>query len=44
AELIADPDYLDEVLVRGNARANQVAYETLDRVREAMGMSYLHRQ
>ena len=42
AELTADPGYLDEVLARGNARANEVADETLERVREAMGMAYLH--
>jgi tryptophanyl-tRNA synthetase len=40
AELIADPDYLDQVLAQGNARANQVANETLDRVRQVMDMAY----
>jgi len=40
-ELAADPDHLDEVLTKGNARANELADETLDRVREAMGMTYL---
>lgn len=44
AELVEDPDYLDEVLASGNARANVVADETLDRVREAMGMAYLRRR
>lgn len=42
-ELAADPGYLDEVLARGNARANEVADETLDEVRRVMGMTYLHR-
>ena len=41
-ELAANPGYLDEVLTKGNARANEVADETLDRVREAMRMAYLH--
>ena len=41
AELEADPGYLDEVLRRGNARANEVAETTLDEVRDAMGMRYL---
>jgi tryptophanyl-tRNA synthetase len=40
AELEADPGYLDEVLRRGNARANEVAEATLDEVRAAMGMVY----
>jgi tryptophanyl-tRNA synthetase len=40
AELVADPGYLDDVLARGNARANQVADETLDQVRQVMDMTY----
>jgi len=44
ADLVANLEYLDEVLARGNARANEVANETLDRVRETMGMAYLHGQ
>ena len=40
AELEADPGYLDEVLRRGNAKANGVAEATLDEVRAAMGMVY----
>ena len=40
AELEADPDYLREVLRRGNERANEVAEATLDEVRAAMGMVY----
>ena len=40
-ELEADPGYLDEVLRRGNERANEVAEATLDEVRAAMGMVYL---
>lgn len=42
-ELAANPDYLDEVLARGNVRANEVADETLDEVRRVMGMTYQHR-
>lgn len=40
AELVADPGYLDDVLARGNARANQVADETHDQVRQVMDMTY----
>lgn len=40
AELEADAAYVDDVLRRGNQRANEVAEATLDEVREAMGMSY----
>ncbi len=40
-ELSADPAYLDDVLRRGNARANEVAEATLAEVREAMGMVYV---
>jgi tryptophanyl-tRNA synthetase len=40
AELIADPGYLDDVLARGNTRANQIADETLDQVRQVMDMTY----
>lgn len=39
-ELEQDPGYLFTVLREGNARANAVADETLDRVREFMGMVY----
>jgi tryptophanyl-tRNA synthetase len=39
-ELEADPSYVDEVLRRGNERANEVADATLDEVREKMGMTY----
>jgi tryptophanyl-tRNA synthetase len=39
-DLIADPDYLDAVLVGGTATVTALAVETLDRVREAMGMRY----
>ncbi len=34
------PGYLDEELSRGNAHANEVADQTLERVREVMGMAY----
>ncbi|QDO88385.1 tryptophan--tRNA ligase [Ornithinimicrobium ciconiae] len=40
AELAADPGYLEQVLARGNARANEVAEATLDEVRTAMQMTY----
>ncbi|WP_058234441.1 tryptophan--tRNA ligase [Devriesea agamarum] len=40
AELEKNPDYLFEVLRRGNARANEQADKTLARVREVMGMVY----
>ncbi len=39
-ELAAEPAYVDEVLARGNARANEIAETTLGEVREAMGMAY----
>jgi tryptophanyl-tRNA synthetase len=39
-ELEADPSYVDEVLRRGNRRANEIAEATLDEVRDKMGMSY----
>ena len=39
-ELAQDPAYVDEVLRRGNERANEVADATLAEVREHMGMSY----
>lgn len=40
AELVQDPAYLREVLVRGNARARAIAAATLDQVRSAMHMQY----
>lgn len=40
AELEKDPGYLLEILRRGNERANDVAHDTLQRVREVMGMLY----
>ena len=39
-ELAADPGLVDEVLARGNARANEIAETTLTQVRERMGMTY----
>jgi len=39
-ELLADPGYLDEVLLDGTARASAAAGEALERVRVAMGMDY----
>jgi tryptophanyl-tRNA synthetase len=41
ADLLADPGYLDGVLLDGTARATAIATETLHRVRCAMGMDYL---
>jgi tryptophanyl-tRNA synthetase len=39
-ELAADPGYLQQVLADGSARANHIADETLQRVREVMDMDY----
>ena len=41
--LLAEPGYLDAVLVDGIAAAGAMATDTLDRVRSAMGMDYLRR-
>jgi tryptophanyl-tRNA synthetase len=40
-ELLADPSYLDAVLLDGIATVTGIAAQTLDRVRTAMGMDYL---
>lgn len=40
AELAEDMDYIHDVLAEGNSKADQVAEETLDQVRSAMGMKY----
>lgn len=40
AELEKDPEYVAGILRRGNERANEVAEQTLDEVRERMGMVY----
>ena len=40
AELAKDMDSIRDILHDGNARANAIAEETLDQVREAMGMKY----
>ena len=40
AELAKDMDSIRDVLHDGNKRANAIAEETLDQVREAMGMKY----
>lgn len=40
AELAQDMDYVRDVLRDGNKRANAIAEETLQQVREAMGMVY----
>ncbi len=39
-ELEKDMDYIHDVLVDGNRRANEIANATLDEVRAAMGMVY----
>ena len=38
AELVADPGYVDQVLMEGAAKARVIARATLSRVREAMGL------
>ena len=40
AELEADIGFVDDVLRRGNDRANEIANATLDEVRDKMGMTY----
>ncbi len=37
-EILAQPDYIDEVLARGAERANQVADHVMCRVRQAVGL------
>jgi hypothetical protein len=37
-ELLADKLYVDELLVRGARRANEVANEVMTRVRTAVGL------
>ena len=39
-ELESDPGYVRQVLADGNARAREIATETLDEVRRAMGMCW----
>jgi tryptophanyl-tRNA synthetase len=38
AEILAEPNYLDEVLARGAVRANEVANSVMARVRAAVGL------
>lgn len=40
AQLEADMDYIEDVLHEGNKQVRLIAQETLDQVREAMGMVY----
>lgn len=40
SELVSDRSFLASVLAQGNAKANNVAEETLDQVRQAMDMNY----
>jgi hypothetical protein len=37
-ELMADKLYIDNVLVHGARRANEIANQVLDRVRKAVGL------
>jgi tryptophanyl-tRNA synthetase len=37
-EIVADKSYIDNVLVRGAKRANEVADEVMTRVRAAVGL------
>ena len=39
-EIARDPAYIHDVIAEGNAQANAIAHETLNEVREAMGMVY----
>ena len=43
AQLEARPDVVDEVIDAGNQRMREVARETMERVREAMGLTYFRR-
>ena len=40
AELAKDMDYVRDVLAEGNKKANAIANEPLEQVRDAMGMRY----
>ena len=40
AALEGDLDYVKDVIHEGNRIANEIANETLDQVRQAMGMVY----
>ena len=40
AELAKDMDIVRDILHDGNKRANEIANQTLDEVREVMGMVY----
>jgi len=37
-EILAQPDYIDEVLAQGAERANRIANEVMKRVRTAVGL------
>ncbi|HEX8280316.1 MAG TPA: tryptophan--tRNA ligase, partial [Chthoniobacterales bacterium] len=37
-EILAQPDYIDEVLARGAERANEIAGQVMTRVRQAVGL------
>ncbi|MGI8436786.1 MAG: tryptophan--tRNA ligase, partial [Chthoniobacterales bacterium] len=38
AEILREPAYIDDVLKRGAARANEVAAKVMERVRNAVGL------
>jgi tryptophanyl-tRNA synthetase len=37
-EILKDESYIDDVLGRGAARANEIANQVMDRVRKAVGL------
>jgi hypothetical protein len=37
-EILKDKSYIDEVLLRGAKRANEIADQVMDRVRKAVGL------
>ena len=37
-EILRDKSYIDDVLVRGAKRANEIADQIMDRVRKAVGL------
>jgi tryptophanyl-tRNA synthetase len=43
ARFEAQPDLIDDVIDAGNRRMGEVARETMERVREAMGLTYFRR-
>ena len=43
AKFEAQPDLIDDVIETGNRRMAETARETMERVREAMGLTYYRR-